>query len=76
MNLASTIVVAVLLWCFFFFISLPFGVEREEQKRGNFSDIRMPRLWPKMGFAFLMSALMTVAFYLADHAGYFDGILG
>ncbi len=76
MNLASIIVVAVLMSCFFFFIALPFGVEREEHDQGDFSGIRKPRLWPKVGFALLMSAITTLAFYLADAAGYFDGILG
>ena len=76
MNLASIIVVAVLLSCFFFFIALPFGVERDEAKEGDFSDIQKPRLWRKLGFAILMSAVTTSGFYLVERAGYLDGILG
>lgn len=77
MNLASIIVVAILLSCFFFFISLPFGVEREKQypEQGDFSGIRKVRLWPKIGFALLMSAMMTTALYFVDGAGYFDQII-
>ena len=77
MNLASIIVVAILLSCFFFFISLPFGVEREKQysEQGDFSGIRQPRLWSKVAFALLMSATMTTALYFVDSAGYLDQII-
>lgn len=75
MNLASIIVVAILLVCFFFFTSLPFGVEREEAETGDFSDIRTPRLWQKLLFAVIMSAVVTCGFYFGHEAGYFDTLL-
>ncbi len=61
MNIASFIVVFVILWWVVFFVTLPWGVRRaEEVEEGNDPGAPAnPRLWLKAGITTVIAILLT-----------------
>lgn len=64
----------ILLWCLFFFLSLPFGVKREPASQRNFGGVVQGFIWRKLFISGLMAALFTATVFGLDSAGYFDGV--
>ena len=63
MNIASLIVVYVILWWLVFFMALPWGVRRTEAPEDGHDPgaPSNPRLWLKAGITTAIAALLTTA---------------
>ena len=76
MDIASTLVVGFLFSCFYFFISLPFGVQRDTEQGQDFSDIRQAYLGRKLVIAIILGTISAGVYYLLEGMGMLDIFVG
>ncbi len=72
MDTAGTIVVFVIIWWMVLFISLPFGVRRQESPEPGMDHgaPERPRMLLKAGVATIVSVLITTAIWFSADAGW------